>query len=56
MALKKVVKGGSDYRIGLTEHDDDADMAISQYYTIDFSGRFVTILSSPFSLSRFLIF
>ena len=44
MALKRITKGGTDYRIGITEPQEGAEMAITEYYTLGFVGDLVCIL------------
>ena len=48
MALKRITKGGTDYRIGITEPQEGAEMAITEYYTLGFVGDLVCINSLSF--------
>ena len=44
MPLKRITKGGTDFRVGLTEMEEGAEMAITQYTTLGFVGN-LTLLS-----------
>merc|ERR1711879_299169 len=47
MALKRVMKGGSDMRIGLNEHEEGSDMAITDYYTLGVVGNLCLLGLEP---------
>ena len=42
MPLKRITKGGTDMRVGLTEFEEGAEMAITDYYTLAFAGDLVS--------------
>lgn len=58
MPLKRIVKGGSDMRVGLVEMEEGAEMAITDYETLAVAGDLVIILFFIFSftLCLFLFF
>lgn len=56
MPLKRIVKGGSDMRVGLVEMEEGAEMAITDYETLAVAGDLVIILFFIFSFTLCLFF
>ena len=47
MPLKRITKGGTDFRVGLQEMEEGAEMAISQYTTLAFIDQLTLLGLEP---------